>query len=155
MLSQGPDMVKQKKESVEHSGQPVHQVESKLIVLFGHRRVHPHRCPLGARDLSAEHRSLAEKRSASPPDGHDRTLKPPARRNAACRVVKLPGGPWHQRDEICGQDEQRFDIVDLRDPGGLTDGGTIENAVDSLNVLPTGLVDREVRLRMRIISEAA
>ncbi len=53
------------------------------------------------------------------------------------------------------QDETRFDIVDLRDPGGLTDGGNIENAVDSLNTLPTGLIDREVRLRMRIISEAS
>ena len=48
-----------------------------------------------------------------------------------------------------------FDVVDLRDPGGLTDSGSIENAVDGLNTLPTGLIDREVRLRMRIISEAS
>lgn len=51
--------------------------------------------------------------------------------------------------------ETRFDVVDLRDPGGLTDGGSIQNAVDGLNTLPTGLIDREVRLRMRIISEAS
>ena len=31
------------------------------------------------------------------------------------------------------------------------DGG--ENALDNLNVLPTGVIDREIRLRMRIISE--
>ncbi len=52
-----------------------------------------------------------------------------------------------------GQVEQRFDVKDLRTPGGLTDGGSIENALDNLNVLPTGVIDREIRLRMRIISE--
>ncbi len=54
-----------------------------------------------------------------------------------------------------GSGETRFDVVDLRDPGGLTAGGTIANAVDGLNTLPTGLIDRQVTLRMRIISEAA
>ncbi len=52
-----------------------------------------------------------------------------------------------------GAGESRFDVKDLRDAGGLEFGGSIENALDGLNALPTGIVDREVRLRMRIISE--
>jgi hypothetical protein len=52
-----------------------------------------------------------------------------------------------------GSGEQRFDVQDFREPGGLSSGGNIQTAMDSLNVLPTGVVDREVRLRMRIISE--
>lgn len=48
-----------------------------------------------------------------------------------------------------GSPEQRFDVVDLRDPGGAN----IQTATDPLNLSPTGLVDREMRLRMRIISE--
>ena len=48
-----------------------------------------------------------------------------------------------------GGPEQRFDILDLRQPGGTE----ISNSLDSINPVPTGLVDREVRLRMRIISE--
>jgi hypothetical protein len=55
-----------------------------------------------------------------------------------------------------GQGETRFDVKDLRTPGGLNDSlfpGTIANALDDLNTLPTGLIDRECRLRMRIIAE--
>lgn len=52
-----------------------------------------------------------------------------------------------------GSDEKRFDVVDLKDAGGLAGGGTIENALDGLNPVLTGVVDREVELRMRIISE--
>ncbi len=52
-----------------------------------------------------------------------------------------------------GEGEQRFDVKDLRTPGGVNNGGTIQNALDALNTLPTGLIDREIRLRMRIISE--
>lgn len=48
-----------------------------------------------------------------------------------------------------GEGEMRFDVKDLREPGG----GTIHNALTSINPAPTGLIDREVRLRMRIISE--
>lgn len=48
-----------------------------------------------------------------------------------------------------GGGEQRFDVVDLRDPGG----SEIQTATDPINLTPTGLIDREVRLRMRIISE--
>lgn len=50
-----------------------------------------------------------------------------------------------------GGDQMRFDVVDLRDQGG----DNIANALDSLTPpgTPTGVVDREVRLRMRIISE--
>ena len=49
--------------------------------------------------------------------------------------------------------EQPFDVKDLRTPGGVNDGGTIQNALDALSTQPTGLIDREIRLRMRIISE--
>lgn len=49
-----------------------------------------------------------------------------------------------------GGDRNRFDVIDLRDQGG----GEIQNALDSLSPVPTGVIDREVRLRMRIISEA-
>ena len=52
-----------------------------------------------------------------------------------------------------GSGEQRFDVIDFREPGGVSGGGNIQNSMDSLNVLPTGVIDREVRLRMRIISE--
>ena len=48
-----------------------------------------------------------------------------------------------------GQGEQQFDVKDLRQPGG----NEISNSLDSVNPVPTGLIDREVRLRMRIISE--
>ena len=48
-----------------------------------------------------------------------------------------------------GGPEERFDVVDLRDPGG----DEIQTGTDPLNLTPTGVVDREMRLRMRIISE--
>ena len=48
-----------------------------------------------------------------------------------------------------GGDEERFDLVDLKDPGGAE----IQTATQPLNLTTTGLVDREVRLRMRIIAE--
>ena len=48
-----------------------------------------------------------------------------------------------------GEGEAQFDVLDFRDAGGAI----IQNALDSLNLLPTGIVDREVRLRMRVISE--
>lgn len=52
-----------------------------------------------------------------------------------------------------GEGEQRFDVVDFRDAGGLNNGGDIANALDNLNLTPTGIVDRNVELRMRIVSE--
>ena len=48
-----------------------------------------------------------------------------------------------------GGREQRFDVLDLRQPGG----DEISNSLDSINPVPTGLIDREVRVRMRIIDE--
>ena len=48
-----------------------------------------------------------------------------------------------------GTDESRFDVVDFRDSGG----DTIQKAVDSLNTLATGIVDRSVTQRMRIIAD--
>ena len=48
-----------------------------------------------------------------------------------------------------GGEQQRFDVIDLRDRGG----DTIANALGSLSPVPTGVIDREVRLRMRVISE--
>src|SRR3990167_1313714 len=55
-------------------------------------------------------------------------------------------------DLIVGGGED-FDVMDLRDLGGKFKGGSMSNALDGLNVLETGLVDREVRLVMRIVSE--
>lgn len=52
-----------------------------------------------------------------------------------------------------GEGESRFDVIDFRSEGGLSGGGTIENALDGLNLTPTGMVDREVVQRMRIVSE--
>ncbi len=48
-----------------------------------------------------------------------------------------------------GGDRERFDVVDFRDVGG----DEIQNALDPISPVPTGMVDREVELRMRIISE--
>lgn len=48
-----------------------------------------------------------------------------------------------------GSGESRFDVVDLRDDGGAE----IQNALQPLSPVPTGVVDREVELRMRILSE--
>jgi len=52
-----------------------------------------------------------------------------------------------------GQGERRFDVQDFRDVGGLSAGGTIENALDGANVLPTGYIDREMELRFRIVGK--
>lgn len=52
-----------------------------------------------------------------------------------------------------GEGATRFDVVDFMEDGGINNGGDYENAMDSLNLLPTGIIDREVQLRMRIISE--
>lgn len=54
-----------------------------------------------------------------------------------------------------GDGESRFDVQDFRDPGGLDDGGSIANGLDGANVLPTGYVDREMELRMRIVGKVA
>jgi hypothetical protein len=54
-----------------------------------------------------------------------------------------------------GAAEDAFDVIDLRGQGGLYGGGTILNPLDDLNETATGLVDREVRLRMKIVSEVA
>lgn len=48
-----------------------------------------------------------------------------------------------------GEGERRFDVVDFREPGG----DEIETALAGLSPVPSGGVDREVTLRMRIISE--
>lgn len=48
-----------------------------------------------------------------------------------------------------GGPEERFDVVDLRGRGG----DEIQTETDPLNLSPTGVVDREMRLRMRVISE--
>ena len=52
-----------------------------------------------------------------------------------------------------GTGETRFDVKDFREPGGIAGGASIANALDSLAPAPTttGLVDREVRLRFRIV----
>lgn len=50
-----------------------------------------------------------------------------------------------------GDNDTRFDVVDMRGPGGIFRGGTFENATDGLNLLPTGLIDRTVTLRFRIV----
>lgn len=52
-----------------------------------------------------------------------------------------------------GDADSHFDVQDFRDPGGLDDGGSIANALDDANVLPTGYVDREMELRMRIVGK--
>lgn len=48
-----------------------------------------------------------------------------------------------------------LDVADLRDPGGQFGGGDFDNGTDPLNVLATGLIDREVRLVMRVVGVAA
>lgn len=48
-----------------------------------------------------------------------------------------------------GSGEQRFDVKDLREPGG----DEILTALGSINPEPTGAIDRQVTLRMRVISQ--
>lgn len=50
---------------------------------------------------------------------------------------------------VGGEGEARFDVKDLREAGG----DEIQTTLDTVNPVPTGLVDREVRLRMRILAE--
>lgn len=52
-------------------------------------------------------------------------------------------------------DEERFDVLDLRDAGGIYRGGSIANALDDLSPEATGLIDREVRLRFKIVGIAS
>lgn len=54
-----------------------------------------------------------------------------------------------------GSEDQRFDLQDFLDPGGLFQGGDSENALDAANVLQTGWIDREMELRMRIVAKVA
>lgn len=53
-----------------------------------------------------------------------------------------------------GEGERRFNVRDVRMPGsGIAGGGTIDDGLDSVSTADTGLVDQEVRLRMRVVSE--
>lgn len=47
-----------------------------------------------------------------------------------------------------------YDVADLKADGGRWDGGDYDTGLDKLNATLTGLVDTEVRLTMRIVSEA-
>jgi len=47
--------------------------------------------------------------------------------------------------------ERQFDVQDFRDSGGLSGGGSIENALDGANTLPTGYLDRDMTLRFRVV----
>jgi len=49
----------------------------------------------------------------------------------------------------------RLEVTELLAQGGKFDGGDIENPLDPLNVLRTGLIPKQVTLTMRIVSEAA
>lgn len=52
-----------------------------------------------------------------------------------------------------GRSDAAFDFVDVRARGGTFKGGDYQNPLDGLSVLETGLVDRTVTLRMRVVSE--
>lgn len=54
-----------------------------------------------------------------------------------------------------GTGERRFDVQDFLEPGGIFQGGTIENAMDAANTLQTGFVDREMELRMRVVAKVS
>ncbi len=51
-----------------------------------------------------------------------------------------------------GEGEARFDVADIRGDSGEI--FTLDNALKDLSPLPTGLIDVEVELRMKIIREA-
>lgn len=54
------------------------------------------------------------------------------------------------------QNNQLFDIADIRQPGGKYDpdvSATIKNSTDSLNVLETGVLDRTVLFQFKIVSK--
>lgn len=50
-----------------------------------------------------------------------------------------------------GDGETRFDVADIRADLGVV--GQFDNALTTLNTTPTGLIDVEVELRMKIIGE--
>ncbi len=50
-----------------------------------------------------------------------------------------------------GAGERRFDVADIRADRGVI--GDFDNALAGLNTAPTGLIDVEVQLRMRIVAE--
>lgn len=52
-----------------------------------------------------------------------------------------------------GEGEARFDVADIRGDSGQV--GTFDNALSNLSPLPTGLIDVEVELRMKIIGEVS
>lgn len=53
-----------------------------------------------------------------------------------------------------GEGENRFDAIELRDRGGITEGGSIANAIDDLAPAGgSGVLDREMRLRFKIVAE--
>jgi hypothetical protein len=52
-----------------------------------------------------------------------------------------------------GDGTDAFDVLEVKGPGGVFNGGDIANALDSIEEQSTGLIDRGVALRMRLISE--
>ena len=50
-----------------------------------------------------------------------------------------------------GEDENRFDVADIRADSGRV--GDFDNALTNLSPTPTGLIDVDIELRMKIISE--
>ena len=52
-----------------------------------------------------------------------------------------------------GDGTDAFDVVELIGPGGVFAGGGVMNALDSIEEQQTGLIDRGVALRLRIVSE--
>jgi hypothetical protein len=83
----------------------------------------------------------------------------------------LTGSPgqyitWQPRDRMPGRtfnvtlfglkvgaETLGYDFKDVRARGGYFKGGDSGNALDALNALETGLVDRDVRLAMHVVSE--
>lgn len=87
-------------------------------------------------------------------------------RNAALIPAGGPYVQWEPRDRSektynvvllslsagSSEDEQRFDIADVRaDP--RTTGKTLDDALTTLSPLPTGLITTDVTLRFKILSE--
>jgi len=52
-----------------------------------------------------------------------------------------------------GSGEEQFNVRDIREAAGAT--LTLDGALSTLSPTPTGLIDEVVRLRMKIVSEAA
>ena len=57
--------------------------------------------------------------------------------------------------QLGGSGENPYDVRVWRATGGQYHGGTVREPIDSLDLVESGLVDREVRLSMRIVSEVA